>query len=64
MSFRCEGCNKSSHKPRIVTTKTRQCEHVELREGEYGALVPMIVGSGTQIVQQKKLCDKCVPVQA
>ena len=59
MSFRCEQCKKVADRPQIVTTKTRMHEHVELREGERGVLVPMIVGSGPQIVQQKKLCGKC-----
>lgn len=60
MSFRCEGCKKLGHKPRIVTTQTRRHEHVELRpDGDYGKMVAVIVGVGTQIVQQKKLCDNC-----
>lgn len=61
MSFRCEGCRSVGYKPEIITTKTRMHEHVELRpDGEWGeSMIPMIVGSGPQIVQQKKLCGKC-----
>lgn len=59
MSFRCENCKDVAQKPKIVTTKTRQHEHVEYRPGEHGFLEPMIVGSGPQIVQQKKLCGAC-----
>jgi hypothetical protein len=60
MSFRCEGCKKVGHKPQIVTTKTRMHEHVELRQdGEYGPMIPVIVGAGPQIVEQKKLCGNC-----
>lgn len=62
MSFRCENekCRKVGKHPHRVVTRTRQHEHVELREGEYGKKVPMIVGVGNQIVQEKNLCDTCV----
>jgi hypothetical protein len=59
MSFRCEGCKSVAHKPKIVTTKSRMHEHVELRPGEFGELEPTIIGSGPQIVQQKMLCSSC-----
>lgn len=59
MSFKCEKCNKVAQKPQIITTKTRMVEHTEMREGEYGAMIPVIVGAGSQIVEQKKLCSKC-----
>jgi hypothetical protein len=60
MSFRCQGCKKVNRKPTRIVTKTREHEHVELREGEFGNPVPMIVGVGPQIVQEKILCSGCV----
>lgn len=59
MSFRCEGCKNVANKPKRVAVKTRQHEHVELREGEFGQLVPQVVGVGDQIVQEKNLCGAC-----
>lgn len=64
MSFRCQKCSKLGQKPHRVVTRTRQHEHVELREGEFGKLVPMIVGVGPQIVEEKDLCGKCANIQA
>lgn len=63
MSFRCQNgtCNKVDHKPHRVVTQTRMVEHVQLREGELGKMVPMIVGVGSQIVQEKLMCDDCAP---
>ena len=62
MSFRCqnEKCRKVGQNPHRVVTKTRTAEHVELRGGEYGKKVPMIVGVGEQIVEEKNLCDNCI----
>jgi len=60
MSARCKKCNKVTQRPKTVVTKTRQHEHVEMRPGEYGALEPVIVGVGPQIVSQEQRCESCV----
>lgn len=61
MSFRCEGCKNTAHKPRIITTKTRMHEHTEVRYDERNdRVVDVVMGVGTQIVEQKKLCNNCV----
>ena len=60
MSFRCEGtgCKKVGSTPNRVVTKKRLHKHMGWKEID-GQMVYVQVGEGTQIVEEKNLCNDC-----
>ncbi len=59
--FKCKFCHKSrNEKPIMVVLETRQHVHKEIRKDEYGNVIVINAGEGTQIVREEARCSSCV----
>ena len=59
MSFRCADCGWVSKAGQMVVRETREKVYIE-KHFEGGREIEVVVGSGTEIVREERVCLECI----